>query len=238
MGFEITPHKIVKIIDETPTIKSFRLSNMNGPNANFLAGQFANLSLEHNGEQIRRPFSYTSAPKVHNDYVEFTIKMVNGKFTGPLAAKKEGDIVGLQGPFGRFHIDETVDKPIVFIAGGVGSAPIMSMIRHLLLTKPGHQMVLFYSCKTADEIIYKKELEEIAKRHPSFKLIMTLTQDSNGWHGLNGRIDTKMLKGHLSKFDDKLYYLCGSPEMVEGVIVHLKELGVADTQIQKEEWNA
>jgi ferredoxin-NADP reductase len=164
--------------------------------------------------------------------------MVNGKFTGPLAKKKMGDTVGLQGPFGKFTIDETVDKPVVFIAGGVGSAPIMGMIRHLLLTKPNHQIIMFYSCKTKDEIIYRHVLEGIEKKYQNFRLIITLTQDSSEWNGFKGRIDADMLKSHLDKFDDKIFYMCGSPEMIGTVVAQLKSFGVVDSQIKKEEWNA
>jgi len=185
-----------------------------------------------------KPYSISSPPTVR-DRIELTIK-IKGNFTQRCDKLKVGDVVGVTGPYGMFTFDESRTKEAVFIAGGVGVAPIWAMIRYVVEKGLKIPMTLFYSNKTANDIPYQSELEQLSAQKPEFKAVLTVTQeqDAGGWKGEKGRISEQMIIKYADSVQGKMFYLCGSPEMGEAVTNMLLKMGVEMGQIKQERWDA
>ncbi len=142
---------------------------------------------------------------------------------------KPGDTIGLSGPFGEFHVQPT-QREMVFIGGGVGMAPLRSMIHEQIGLGTGRKMSYFYGARTAEDLFYVEEFDAIAAAHPNFTWTPALSDPAPGdrWTGQTGFIhDTvrKAMSGHPAP-EDCEYYLCGPPVMISAVFAMLERLGV------------
>jgi predicted ferric reductase len=189
----------------------------------FNAGQFFFLRLEGKGLYARHPFSVSNAP--NKKELHFTIKKA-GKFTEEMFSLKKGDEIKIEGPFGNFILGNEND--VVFIAGGVGITPFMSMINENKNNKSPRKILLLYGSKTEKDIIFKKQLDSIKGNW--LKKFYVLSQEKNKGYEF-GRIDESILSKHISKFADKSFYLCGPSAMMSSVIKILKEKGVPKDKI-------
>ncbi len=229
--------KIEKVIQETPDTKTFRFA-LDEP-VNFIPGQFMmlGLNLDVNGEKnlVKRAYSIASSP-TKKKYIDFTFNVYpQGQFSPFLYNQKEGDRVYVEGPYGNFTFKEDTSKEAVFIAAGAGLTPLMSMIRHILDKKLKIKPTLIYSVKKPENIIYRKESEEIEKNKKA-KIFLTITRpEGTDWRGRTGRIDKKMISDY-APLNNSLFYICGPPEMVEGTVKILEELGVDGDRINREQW--
>lgn len=205
--------KIIRIKQETPSVKIISLKPEE--KINFVPGEFMNLIVE-TPKKIIRPYSIASTPD--KEGIEFIIRSApKGNMTHHLENYlKEGDNVKLTGPFGLFKLKKA--KNYLFIAGGSGIAPIMSMIRSL---KNNYKLI--YSERTKDEIICKEELKNSA---------ITLTRDS--WHGRTGRINKQLIKENL--IADSLIYICGPPKFVDNMKKIILDLNVNSERINIEKY--
>jgi len=202
---------IKEIKQETPTVKRIKIETEK--KINFIPGQFLNLIVEQ-PEKIIRPYSIASTPDEKD--IEFIIRSTpEGKMTNHLETHlKEGDKIQLMGPFGQFKLKKA--KSYLFLGGGSGIAPLISMIRSL---KKNYKLI--YSEKTQNEIICHDELKNS---------IITLTKES--WNKSTGRINKSLIKKNLN--EDSLIYICGSPDFVKQMKLLLSELKVAPERINTE----
>ncbi|HEV8289968.1 MAG TPA: FAD-binding oxidoreductase [Candidatus Norongarragalinales archaeon] len=183
-----------------------------------------------------RPYSISSSPTTP-DHLDFTIKLKPGGGFTPKAFKmKEGDKVGLNGPFGLFVFDPEKHAQCVFVAAGVGVTPMMSMIRFATDHKLENKITLLYTNKTKGDIIYHHELVDLEKRNPHFKMVSTLTRcpPEEEWGGCRGRIDAPFLHEHLGSFEGKFFFICGGTEFALDMSKFLKGLGVPTTHVKHE----
>ena len=230
--------EIEKVIQETPDTKTIRL-RLNKP-LEFIPGQFAmlGLNLDADGEKklVKRAYSFASAP-TKKDFLEFTFNIYpQGQFSPYLYRLKEGDLVYVEGPYGKFTFKEDPSKEAVFLGAGAGLTPLMSMIRYIVDKKIQTNCTLLYSVKKPENIIYYKELLELEKQK-KVGLIVTITRpDGMNWKGLTGRIDKKMIADNISSLTNSVYYMCGPPEMVEGTVKILEDVGVEKERINREQW--
>ncbi len=222
---------ISKIIKQTHNVKTFRI-NM-GEKFDFLAGQYAMIITENkkNGK-IARAFSLTNAPG--KKYIEITMK-IEGEMTGLMDREKIGDKLKIRGPLGSFTLDSSNDD-IVFIAGGVGITPFISMMRHLKQTKSRRHITFLYSAKTPEDFVYFEELKKMCTDKNVSCGIFTITADSVEWRGKIGRIDRVMIKENVRNIKESTFYICGPPQMIESMINILYELGVEKKKIRIERW--
>ena len=140
--------KIVKIIEETPTIKTFTLKPLDGEKFNFQTGQFIELTVYGVGEA---PFTPSSSP-YKTDTIDVTIMRV-GRMTEVLHSMKEGDIVGIRGPYGKgYPVEEFVGKEVLIIGGGVGLAPLRSLLLTLIeRINDFKKIILCYGARTPQD---------------------------------------------------------------------------------------
>ena len=156
-----------------------------------------------------------------------------------LFALKPGDTVEVGGPFGEFHVQPT-EREMVFIGGGVGMAPLRSMVHEQIGIGTKRRMSYFYGARTIADLFYVEEFEAIAKAHPNFSWTPALSDPapSDRWTGPTGFIHEtvrKMLAQHPAP-EECEYYLCGPPVMINSVLAMLDRLGVEPHSIYNDDF--
>lgn len=227
-------YSIEKIIPLCPDTKIFRLRPVSGSPWQFLPGQFVFIHIldDAGNSVVKKPFSIASAPG--EPCLEFCIKLIHGNFTGRLENLEEGAVVGIEKPAGHFSFGG--EGRAGFIAGGTGIAPIISMLRVAARDKLEGKFCFFYSAKSADHILYRKELEELQKGNPAIKVVVTLTQEEGAWSGERGRVDAAMISRHLPDAAKFSWWICGPTEMVKTMRQNLESLGADPKKMKMEGW--
>ena len=130
------------------------------------------------------------------------------------------------------------ENDLVFIAGGIGITPLMSMLRHMRDTEENRSVLLLYANPEADKIIFRQELEDMEKsRYPALKVVHVLEKADSDWTGETGRVDREKigrLCGQGEDLKEKVFYICGPRQMRDSVIKDLTSLGVSDKQMRTE----
>ncbi len=232
---KIARFKIIYIEEQVPGIKIFRMEPVEGKIPPYKPGQFAVLHLldDKGASMLKRPYSIASIPGM--PYLEFCIKNVQGKMTSALDKFAVGATLGIELPFG--HFTYSGEKSISMIAGGCGISPLIGILREIAEKGVNGRFVLFYSAKTRNSIIYRKELEELARRNKDIKVVLTLTQESpEGWVGECGRINDEVIKKHIA--DPKVFdwWICGPLPMIKGLKDCILGLGADPKRIRAEGW--
>lgn len=176
--------KIEEIRQETPDTKTFRLSFTDPETAekfSFKAGQFGEYSSFGEGEST---FCIASSP-TRKGYIECSFKVV-GKVTNALKNKDVGDIIGFRGPYGNsFPIEEMYGKNLIFIGGGIGLAPLRSLIWNCLdLREKFGEITIVYGARSVSDLCYKDELKEWEERKDvNFVKTVDPGGETAGWDG-------------------------------------------------------
>lgn len=196
---------------------------------NFKAGQFCFLRLNKDKLYARHPFTISSSPGEED--LHFTIKL-NGIFTKKASELEKGREVIVEGPFGIFTLEDD-KKDLVFLAGGVGITPFMSMIRNQLKNKKRQSILLLYGSRTKGGAIFKNELDKIKEKW--FRKIYVLSQD-NSHHKMceKGYINRKTLRKYVKDIKNSIYYICGPEPMKVLCKKELKALCVDSKNIVSE----
>ena len=206
----------------------------------FIAGQYVNLKLTLDGEEIRRAYSICSSP--NNDELRIAIKSVkNGHFSKFANQNlKVGDILEVGQPEGRFTFEPNADKQKNYaaFAAGSGITPIMSIIQSVLESEPKSSFVLVYGNKTPEETIFHKQLHELHLKYVARFFVHYVYSQAKVEGELFGRIEKSSVNfvlnnKHKEKEFDK-FYLCGPEEMINLVTSVLKEHNIADKDINFE----
>jgi predicted ferric reductase len=194
-------------------------------------GQFMFLKLLRPGRLSElHPFTISASP-LKTDILQATIKQ-SGNFTNTIDQTKTGDIGKIEAPFGRFSYVYDNPAKILFIAGGVGITPIMSMIRCLRETDDNRPVILLYGNKTEKDILFRQELAELPN---NFKSVHILSHPSDNWQGEQGYITNEIIDKYAGDVVSEAHvYLCGPPVMMDKVIKSLHSLNVSDKRIHYE----
>jgi len=219
---------IEEIIDETIDTKTFRLKFKDpevAKNFSFKAGQFGEYTAFGAGEST---FCIASSP-TRPDYIECSFKTA-GKVTGELRELNVGDEMGFRGPYGNtFPLDEWKGKSIVFIAGGIGLAPVRCVIWNVLDTRENFKDVtIVYGARSVGDLCYKRELEEWAAR-ADVKLVTTVDPggETPDWKGSVGFVPT-IVGETAPSADNAVAVICGPPIMIKFTLPVLEKLGFSD----------
>jgi ferredoxin-NADP reductase len=207
----------------------------------FRAGQSIDLTLlnppETDAEGNSRAFSIASAP-FDNDLMIAT-RMRDTALKRVLRKASPGLQVKIDGPGGSFVLHRKSEKPAVFLAGGIGITPFLSIIRQAGNDQSPHHMYLFYSNRRPEDAAFLDLLSEATKRNPNFHLIATMTEMDKShreWKGETGSINKDMLTKHLPSLQGSIYYLAGPPAMIGAMRSMLIEAGVDEDDIRTEEF--
>lgn len=236
---EIKEHalRILEIVQETPSVKVFRFELPERIGIDFYPGQFFMVSFADDAEiKTPRAYSIASSP-LNKKYLEIALNKV-GAFTTKLFQMKNGDMLKFKGPYGKFYFNEEIRNDLVLIAGGTGITPLISIIRYCSDKKLSNKIKFIYSVRTSQEIIYKKELEQIKKSNSNFEYTVTITRAEgyDGWQGSKGRIDLGLLKESIGDAGKNIYFLCGPKEFVHSIIGMLQSFGVGKEKIKTDVW--
>jgi ferredoxin-NADP reductase len=206
-----------------------------GPLPPFRVGQYLNLFVEVDGVQTSRPYSIASLPG--DDHIRLTVKDNPGGFVAPYLVHelKPGDEVETTGPAGTFYYEPLIDgDDLVFLAGGSGITPFMSMIQHIRARHPQVKMHLLYGSRVPDDVIFVDELKAIAAEHPNTKYSLVISEPPEGFQGLTGFLDADLIRGEVGEIDGKTFYLCGPGAMYDFCLEALLKLGVPEYKIKRE----
>ena len=230
------PATITSIAQQTPTIKSFDL-DLGGRELGFKPGQWVDFFVSLEGAEGVGGYSITSSPSVQ-DSIGLAIKLDEGDHPVTNWLHKEarvGDRVEIS-LGGDFYYTPDMEGPIVLIAGGIGLTPLMSIVRAIAESGQPPPTTLIYSVSTPSEILFRQDLEGIARRNPNISLVFTITHpEGQEWNGHTGRIDDELL--HQAEVSlDSLFFICGPPDMIRDVIGLLVRLGAPGSRIKYEQW--
>ncbi|NOQ88261.1 MAG: oxidoreductase [Gammaproteobacteria bacterium] len=229
----IKPYHVVEVRQERGNGWTLALEPDGHEGIYFKPGQFAWLTLRDSPWHVKEhPFSFSSSS--HLDRLEFTIKEL-GDFTRTIKDTPLGEVAYLDGPHGVFSVDLYPNAPgFVFIAGGVGVAPIISMLRSLADRHDNRPLWFIYSNNCWQDVIFREELE-LLKERLNLRLVHVLTDPPPDWKGESGFVTQKLLQKILP--DDAQNYecfLCGPKPMSETVQQGLSYLKVPLGQIHFE----
>ncbi|MFV8834040.1 ferric reductase-like transmembrane domain-containing protein [Aquisalimonas sp.] len=231
------PYRVTAVRPEaertwTIELEPDRKSGHPGTPLPFRAGQFAWLKLERPlFRMTEHPFSISSAPA---DWprVAFTIKEA-GDFTGRIAEVPPGTPAYLDGPYGHFTLEPEDGRALVFVAGGVGMAPIMALLRQLQHDGADRPITVIQGNRTAGQILYADELDAMAGTLP-LTVHHVLAEPPDGWTGHRGVPDRALLETVLpaERRTGAVYYLCGPPAMTDALEeTLLSDFGVPASQV-------
>ncbi|MGB4702420.1 MAG: FAD-binding oxidoreductase [Syntrophomonadaceae bacterium] len=228
--------RVAKIIPETPTASTLRLVPVSGYLPPFQAGQYINLFAEINGVRTGRPYSISSPPN-QIAYYDITVRRVPNGFVSSylLDQVKVGDILESTGPAGQFYYNPLIHgKDLVFLAGGSGITPFMSMIREATDRMLDRKIHLIYGCRTPQDAIFHNELLSLAADYSNFSYDLVISEPDSSYEGLTGFIDGNLILSRIGSVEGKTFFICGPQEMYDFTIPELKKLGVPDRRIRRE----
>jgi predicted ferric reductase len=208
------------------------------PGFKFQAGQFAWITVESPFIFRENPFSFSSSSDRDDDLIGFTIKEL-GDFTSTIKDLKPGDPIYVDGPYGTFNLDEHYDSRLVLIAGGIGSAPVLSILRTMRDRGRIGPVMFFYGNPTWDTIIFRDELAELENQMDCLSVVHVLEHPPEGWQGEKGFITAEILARHLPgdyKQWEYIFFLCGPMPMIEAVEGALLGLDIGQTKIFSEKY--
>lgn len=222
--------QVERVEKETHNIWNVHLK---GDAVEYKPGQFALLTLIRKGEKPEpHPFTVASSPTSWG--LSFSVKAV-GDFTSVIKDAHPGDKAVIGVPYGTFSFTLHDALNLVFIAGGIGITPFMSMLRYMVDRKMERNVLLLWGNKTEADIAFKGELEEMYRVLPSLKVVHVISNQPD-YPGLKGHIDTQLLQKYLPDYDNAQFFVCGPPSMMESIIKQLKGLGVPKKRIHFEKF--
>ena len=191
----------------------------------FYAGQYINILLE---DGAKRAFSFATAPAV-NDRIELHIRRVpGGRFTGQVFEHmRAGDRVRFEGPLGSFFLREDSEKPMIFVAGSTGFAPVKSMLEYAFSRGVKRRMVLYWGVRRPADLYLGELPAKWAREHANFDFVPVIShpEPRDAWQGRTGLVHEAILAdfGDLSSYQ---VYACGSAAMVEAAHPAFKAKGL------------
>ena len=238
--------RVVEILPETPTTKTFRLERIDGPLPPWRPGQYVNVFVDVDGVLTSRPYSISSAPRLGHAAdqeprtLDLTVRDKSGGFVAPylLNQVEVGDVLETTGPAGSFYHEPLIDgEELVFLAGGSGITPFMSMIREVYggdKAGPALQVHLLYGSRVPDDVIFGEELCRLAEEHPGLHYSSIISEPPAGYEGLCGFLDARTIQEHAGDLTGKTVYVCGPNVMYDFCLEALTELGVPEYKIKRE----
>ena len=208
---------------------------------NFKPGQAADVTLpnppETDSEGNTRTFSIASSP--FEGQLMFTTRMRDTAFKRSLMKVPLGTEVKIGPAMGSFTLHKNSAKAAVFLAGGIGITPFLSIVRQADHDRLPHKLYLFYSNRRPEDTAFLEVLRMLEKSNANFRLVCTMTQmqkSQKGWKGETGFISKETLSRHLATLQGPTYYSAGPPFMVAGMRELLVDAGVDEDDIRTEDF--
>jgi ferredoxin-NADP reductase len=207
-----------------------------------LPGQHVDIRLTaEDGYQAQRSYSIASPPE--DELLTLTVERLDNGEVSPYLVDyvRVGDQFELRGPIGGYFVWTVATRgPLCLIAGGSGIVPLAAMLRHRARRKVRTPALLLYSSRTLKEVIYREELDTMARNDSSLRVANTLTREQpDGWTGYRRRIDKAMLaEASFAPEQNPKIFICGPTPLVEDASRFLVELGHPFPTIKTERFGA
>lgn len=222
--------QVTDIEELSKDTKLFRFTSTkpNKPLAPFRAGQYIGLIVDINGVRTSRPFSLVSSPN-QLAYYELGVKRKENGFVSIYLFDKlkVGDVLEATGPLGDLYYNQVFHgKDLVFIAGGSGITPFISMLRDITEHNLKMNIWVLFGCLTEEDMLFKEELDNIQSRRPNIKIQYILSEPGSDWKGNCGLITQDIIKSFIGDVDNKFFYIVGNRAMYSFIQEQLKELNI------------
>lgn len=197
-------------------------------------GHFVGVQAEVDGlGVIKSPYCLTSSPDGERTFRLLVRVVEEGPLSLYLAGIQVGDVIGFRGPSGRSMVPPTNDLDLVLLATGVGLAPYLYLLHHILPAGFDRRIELFWGLRLADDICLLDEVDQLARDHPNFSYQISLSQPPPPWQGLRGRL-TESVPPNLATLGAKRYYLVGNGAMIEEMAAAVSDMGVDNKLVHQE----
>jgi ferredoxin-NADP reductase/DMSO/TMAO reductase YedYZ heme-binding membrane subunit len=231
--------RLARIFAETSDVKTFRFVNPAGGRLPFahVPGQYLNLALVIDGKRVNRSYTIASSP-ARADYCEITVRRVKDGYASAHLHDtwREGQLVKVGAPAGKFVFTGAEASRVVLIAGGVGVTPMMSIVRALTDRGWDGDIYLVFAVRTVEGIIFADELAYLQRRFPRLHVCVTVSDDADPtWTGKRGVVTAELLRDFVPAFTRGPVLLCGpDPMMVAMRKLLVGELGLPDADVAQE----
>ena len=226
--------EVSDVIQRTGDVKSFRFKIKE--NVDFKPGQFFFVAIKIGAEEKAKHFSFSNSP-TEKGYLEFTKRITESQFSYALDRLRTGDWAKIKMPLGAFTFTGE-HKKIAFLSGGIGITPIRSICKFVTDKGLPTDIVLLYGNNKEEDIIFRQDLDEMAKANKNLRIVYTLTSadiEKKSWRERTGYIDDRMITEEVADYKERIFYICGPPKMVETLTDILKnKLSLAEDRIKVE----
>lgn len=222
--------KIMEIIPRTVDVTSYRFPRPQ--ELTYKPGQYFFITIKQGDKELTHHFSFSSSP-TEKDHFEFTKKFTDHEYSMALKAAKVGDWARIDAPYGQFTFEGEHPK-IALLAGGIGITPFISICKNATDKRLNSKIILFYGCRTENDIAFKQELEKMQEQNKNLNIIFMINEASSQWKGATGVINAEMIKNELPDYNDNLFYVCGPPPMVKAMETLIESIGLPKTQLKLE----
>ncbi|MBZ5628249.1 MAG: FAD-dependent oxidoreductase [Acidobacteriia bacterium] len=196
------------------------------PRFDFTAGQFVSMREPHDGREMTRAYSIASPPRADNTFDLCLNRVLDGFFSNFLCDLAEGARIRFHGPHGYFALKSPV-RDSLFIGTGTGIAPLRGMLQWLLADESRHlgrEFWLIFGVRYEGDLYYNDEFLQLAREHPTFHYLPTLSRENPGWTGGRGYVQEHVRRLAQGRSDMDAY-ICGLKDMVLANRDLLKGLG-------------
>jgi len=220
---------VTKTTVEAPGVTTLELSSADA-SPHFLPGQFITVYLPELATPEGKAYSIASAP---DELMRITVAE-RGEFSRRLCSLHAGDSFRALPPGGYFY-SESKSSTLVMLAAGIGIAPYRAVIRDVLHHNPGRRLMLFYSNRTMNGIVFRNELDGLTAAHPNLTVRYFLTREDNlPPEVTKGRMSAETILREVGEIPDPEYFICGSIEFVRDLWRGLKAAGVLEDRLYTE----
>ena len=220
--------QVISVAQLTPKQWQVTVKPDGHPGLEYQAGQFVWLNVGNSSFSMKEnPFSICSAPAAGPE-ISFMIKEL-GDFTRTISRIKAGTVAYLDGPYGSLFVDGRTEPGVALIAGGVGLAPLLGILRQMRLTGDSRKVKLIYGNRVVDQIAYREELGAEG-------VIYVLSDPPENWRGETGYVDAALIDRVFSEkeLSEWAFVMCGPAVMMDTVEDHLIERGTPSYRILSE----
>jgi len=230
--------KLAKVTDETHDVRTFRFVNPAGGPLPFehVAGQYLNLQLTIDGKRVNRSYTIASPP-TRRDYCEISVKKATDGYGSKHLHEtwKEGDLVKVSAPAGKFVFAGHEAERVVLLAGGIGITPMMSVIRSLTDRGWAGEMYLVFSVRLVKDVVFRAELADLVAKHENLHVKITVSGDPDtAWDGARGNITQQLLEDFIPGFTKGPVLVCGPDRMMTAMRALLVGMGIPDADVHQE----
>lgn len=237
--------ELIEIVTHCCDVKTFRFAL--DEDIHFRPGQYLILTLRLNGKGVSKPFSISNSP-TEKGYIEFTKKLTESEFSKSLNKLEIGQSCSIRLPFGKFTPFHPTDvtgltfggefKKCAFLSGGIGITPIRSIFKYATDKKLSSSLILLYSSRTPEYLIFKNDFAIMQKENKNIKVVYTLTHCDEKIAGCRvGFINEEMIKEEVPDYPERKFFICGPVQMVSDMrIMLLDKLSVLEANIFTEDF--